>query len=172
MNEISCEICMDLIPLVQDGIASEDSKKAVERHIESCESCKKLCSGESAPQMNVGKAFGKVKRQAQIFFAMIMMFGMFFGVSLTAGVDMFYNSLIMPAIGVVGYIIFRFKAVYLVPILLFITHGATNLLGLLRGVEHLDILSLIMWTIFYSIFAIIGIVIAALLHFAFKKESI
>ena len=30
MNEINCNVCMDLIPLVQDGIASEDSRKAVE----------------------------------------------------------------------------------------------------------------------------------------------
>ena len=32
MNEISCDVCMDLIPLVQDGIASEDSREAVEQH--------------------------------------------------------------------------------------------------------------------------------------------
>lgn len=29
MNKISCDICMDLIPLVKDGIASEDSGNAV-----------------------------------------------------------------------------------------------------------------------------------------------
>ena len=29
MNEISCQICMDLIPLVQDGVASKDSRDVV-----------------------------------------------------------------------------------------------------------------------------------------------
>ena len=42
MNKISCEICKDLIPLVKDGIASEDSVAAVEEHIKECENCKAL----------------------------------------------------------------------------------------------------------------------------------
>ena len=34
MIQITCEICKDLIPLVQDGVASGDSASAVERHIQ------------------------------------------------------------------------------------------------------------------------------------------
>ena len=30
MIQITCEICMDLIPLVQDGVAAADSISAVE----------------------------------------------------------------------------------------------------------------------------------------------
>ena len=40
MNKIDCEICMDLIPLVKDGIASEESYKAVEEHVKECETCR------------------------------------------------------------------------------------------------------------------------------------
>ena len=40
MDKISCDICMDLIPLVKDGIASEDSCDAVTKHISKCEKCK------------------------------------------------------------------------------------------------------------------------------------
>ena len=40
MDKISCDICMDLIPLVKDGIASEDSCDAVKKHISKCEKCK------------------------------------------------------------------------------------------------------------------------------------
>ena len=29
MNKISCDMCIDLMPLVQDGVASEDSRNAV-----------------------------------------------------------------------------------------------------------------------------------------------
>ena len=36
MNEITCDVCMDLIPLVQDGVASQDSVLAVENHIKNC----------------------------------------------------------------------------------------------------------------------------------------
>ena len=101
---------------------------------------------------------------------MLMMFGIFFGLSLTAGSDMFYNTLIMPIIGALGYYIFRQKALYIVPLLMLITHCVTNLFGLLRGVEHLDIYSVIVWTFLYSIFAVLGTIVAWLLHFAFRKE--
>ena len=40
MIQITCEICKDLIPLVQDGVASGDSASAVERHIQSCPQCR------------------------------------------------------------------------------------------------------------------------------------
>lgn len=30
MNKITCDMCMDLMPLVKDGIASADSREAVE----------------------------------------------------------------------------------------------------------------------------------------------
>lgn len=37
----NCDIVRDLIPLVADNIASEESKKFVENHCETCEECKK-----------------------------------------------------------------------------------------------------------------------------------
>lgn len=47
MIQITCEICKDLIPLVQDGVASGDSASAVERHIQSCPQCE--CVGGTDP---------------------------------------------------------------------------------------------------------------------------
>ena len=41
MNTISCDICMDLIPLVRDGVASADSAAAVEEHLKTCPACRK-----------------------------------------------------------------------------------------------------------------------------------
>lgn len=112
-----------------------------------------------------------MKRQIQIFSAMLMLFGIFFGVNLTAGSNVFYNSLIMPIIGALGYMLLRRKALYTIPILLLITHGMSNLLGLIRGQEYLDIYSLLMWTALYSIFSLLGMVIAGLLSYAFRKEE-
>ena len=37
---ISCEIIKDLLPLYHDGVCSVDSTKAVEEHLEHCESCR------------------------------------------------------------------------------------------------------------------------------------
>ena len=171
MNKITCDMCMDLMPLVKDGIASADSREAVESHLETCAVCRSLYHGQAPPVINTEKAFHKLKRQIQIFSAMLMLFGIFFGVNLTAGSNVFYNSLIMPIIGALGYMLLRWKALYTIPILLLITHGMSNLLGLIRGQEHLDIYSLLMWTALYSIFSLLGMVIAGLLSYAFRKEE-
>ena len=48
MNKITCDICKDLMPLVKDGIASEDSRLAVMEHVNECETCKKLFESENA----------------------------------------------------------------------------------------------------------------------------
>ena len=170
MNEITCDLCMDLMPLVKDGVASEDSVAAVRNHIASCENCRALFSGDAPPPVDTAKSFEKFYRRLQLFSAMVMMFGIFFGLSLTAGSGIFYNTIIMPVIGILGYVIFRKRALYFVPILLFVTHFVTNLLGMVRGVEHLDLYSLLMWTFLYSIFALLGVIVAWLLHFAFRKE--
>ena len=46
MYEISCEMCMDLMPLVRDGVASPDSVAAVEGHLAGCEMCRAAFDGE------------------------------------------------------------------------------------------------------------------------------
>ena len=40
MNNISCEIIQDLLPLYCDGVCSEESKKAILSHIQTCETCR------------------------------------------------------------------------------------------------------------------------------------
>ena len=57
MNKISCEMCMDLMPLVHDGVASSDSRNAVLAHIETCPDCKSLFEGElPAPSSGTGNS--------------------------------------------------------------------------------------------------------------------
>lgn len=162
-NKITCGLCMDLIPLVRDGIASSDSKRAVELHIKTCSACRALYNEETPPSVNIEQALQKFQRQTQFFYVILMIFGIFFGVSLTAGANMFYNSLIMPVIGALGYILFRWKALYRVPVLLLTAHGLLNIFRFDAG-------TLFVWTALYSFFALLGVLIAGLLHYAFKKE--
>lgn len=165
-------MCMDLIPLVKDGVASEDSKNAVEEHVKSCKSCRSFYNIEDTPEaVNKEQIVVKVKRKMQFFFTILMMFGIFFGLSLTAGADMFYNSLIMPVIGALGYLIFRKKVFYNVPLLLLVTHLVTNGLAAMRGAEHMDVYSVFVWTVIYSILAAVGALIVWLLDFAFRREA-
>lgn len=41
MSKIDCYLIRDLLPLVVDGITSEETTKAVQEHLECCASCKK-----------------------------------------------------------------------------------------------------------------------------------
>lgn len=100
-----------------------------------------------------------------------MMFGIFFGLGLTASQEMFYNSLLMPMVGVLGYVIFRWKAIFVVPILIVITNVLSFLIGFMQGAEFIEFYGTLMWAFLYSIFVIIGVIIAGLLHFAFRKEE-
>lgn len=47
---LSCAICRDLLPLVQDGVASPESEAAVRAHLQCCPACKALWpeAGEKA----------------------------------------------------------------------------------------------------------------------------
>lgn len=171
MTDITCEICMDLMPLVEDGIASEESTIAVKNHIKNCSSCREIFSGEMPKSSNVDIIKSKIKKKTELFSTMILMFGIFFGLSLTVSSEMFYNILIMPIIGGIGYYIFRWKALYNIPILLIITHAVINLFDMIKGAEYLHLFDLITWCLTYCVFAIIGILIAGLLHYAFRKES-
>lgn len=169
MNEISCEICMDLMPLVQDGVASPDSIAAVQAHIQTCPLCAALFEGQCPQPNQREKLLQKLHKESRHFSSMVLMFGVFYGLMLTAGSGLFYNILIMPAIGAIGYYLFRWKALYQIPILLLVTHVITNALGL--GEEYLDPVTLLFWTGLYCLFALLGTAIAALLHFALKKEE-
>lgn len=171
MNEISCDLCMDLLPLVQDGVASDDSVKAVERHISTCESCREAFCGEIPTSVDTIRFVKKLHRRLQLSTAILMMFGIFFGLSLTAGSNMFYNVLIMPLIGALGYYLFRKRALYIIPLLMLVTLCTTNLFGLLHGVERMDFLSVLWWTALYSVFSVLGTIAVWLLHFALKKEG-
>ena len=169
MNKITCDMCIDLMPLVQDGVASDDSRNAVLRHLQECPDCRALYEGEIPAPSKSHELLGKVQRRAQLFSAMIMMFGIFYGLMLTAGSELFLNVIIMPIIGGLGYYLFRWKGLYIIPSLLLVTHIVTNYLGL--GSEVLEPMGLFMWTAIYCGVALVGFVISALLHFVFKKED-
>ena len=171
MNQITCDMCMDLMPLVHDGVASADSAAAVERHILSCADCRALYEGQLPEPDRSGNVIDELRKKLRFFMFMVLIFGVLYGVSLTAGEGLFLNAVIMPVIGAVGYYLLRGKAVYGVPAMILVTHLVTNTFGLLRGVEHLDILTLLMWCGLYSLFAVLGAVTAWLLHFALGKEE-
>ena len=169
MNQITCDMCMDLMPLVHDGVASADSAAAVEAHIAGCAACRALYEGQLPQLAQSDKLMDELRKKLRFFLTMVLAFGVLYGVSLTAGEGLFLNVVVMPIIGAVGYYLLRGKAIYQVPLLILVTHFVTNTFGLIRGVEHLDSLTMLMWCALYSLFALMGVVIAGLLHFALGK---
>lgn len=175
MSKITCDMCMDLIPLVRDGSASEYSINSVMQHIEHCDSCRNFYSEKLPPGSDMMKAFRRLKNQVRLFFIVLMMLGIFYGLVLTNDQEVFYNSLIMPVVGVLGYVVFRWRSLYNLPSLLLITHVILGLLSIIPDYESLDfytkIQSVLMWTSIYSIFALSGTLVAGLLHYAFGKDE-
>lgn len=65
MNEISCELCQDLIPLVRDGAASEESRETVMQHIALCDACRTVYEDQKVPEGNEGKSLSKAMKRVQ-----------------------------------------------------------------------------------------------------------
>lgn len=171
MNDITCEVCKDLIPIVQDAVASKDSTEAVKKHIESCEKCARLFSGVQISETSVNHFFNKFKKRVQIFCTLVMTIGIFIGISCTmdGGTETFLNVILMPVVGALGFIVFRWRSIiYVPPVLIGIFLLINTLLfdSAAYGFNMIFQLSLI-----YSSIALVGIIIAGLLHFAFRKDD-
>ena len=184
MNKISCYICIDLIPLVKDGIASEDSYNAVIEHINKCQTCKKFFDeiyetniiNNKNIKMNDKKVISKIKNQIMLSASIMIILGSFIGVCISESELMFYNIIIMPLIGGLGYFVFN-KKFYIVPIGIFVMTYIWDFIKYIveRDLNGMDIASIIIipatWAIIYSVLCMLGILIGFLLYIAFKKEN-
>ena len=68
-TEIPCAVCRDLIPLVQDGVASLESEALVKAHLQTCPECRTLWQaggGGDLKHDNKAIIYGAVGRDALI----------------------------------------------------------------------------------------------------------
>lgn len=184
MYKISCDICMDLIPLVKDDIASKDSCDTIKEHISECPKCKILFDEISNInkldneniKINDKKIISKIRNQLVFGSIIMIILGSFIGVGISESEWMFYNIIIMPVIGCVGYFLLNKKS-YIVPIGIFILTYIWNLIKyIIEGsFNKSDIGSIIIapvtWAIIYSGLCLLGVLIGFLLYIAFKKEN-
>lgn len=165
--KITCEICRDLIPLVQDGVASSESEEAVKVHIAECSECAPLldkAADKAIEKPLPEKGLKSAKRYLTVIYSCLMLLGLYVGLSLTGGEDLFANTLIMPIAGALGYLAFRLRALYIVPALLLVISFIANALGLFAKVDNLfDLLGM---AFIYFLFALGGIIVAMLYKFA------
>ena len=178
-----CSVVRDLLPLYIEDMVSAETAQYVKSHLVECPECQaeldslkeggELSAIEKKPTADVAEAkpFKTVmKRMNRQFYSLAyaaLIFLIFLGFGWTGGENLMYNSLIMPVVGIFGYYVFRWKAIYKVPILLLIIDTFVCLFKLV----DFDLYSAFLWTLIYSIFVFVGIAIAFLLHFAFRKEK-
>ncbi|MBQ5633538.1 MAG: zf-HC2 domain-containing protein [Clostridia bacterium] len=178
-----CSVVRDLLPLYVEDMVSEETAAYIGEHLETCEECKaeleslkgsaEIAVIEEKPAMRAdnAKPFKKImKKMNRQFYSVAyaaLIFLIFLGFGWTGGENLMYNSLIMPVVGVFGYYVFRWKAIYKVPILLLII----DLLVYLLQLVEIGLGDTLAWTFIYCIFVVVGIAIAFLLHFALRKEK-
>ncbi|MBE6603353.1 MAG: hypothetical protein E7636_03340 [Ruminococcaceae bacterium] len=178
-----CSVTRDLLPLYIENMVSTETAQYINEHLKGCDECQRelvnlkegaeLSTTEAKPvQMSDdAKSFKKMmKRMNKQFYSIAyaaLIFLIFLGFGWTAGNNLMYNSLIMPVVGIFGYYVFKWKAVYKVPVLLLFIDLAIFAFQLVE----LGFADTLMWTVLYAIFVLIGVTIAFLLHFALRKED-
>lgn len=155
-----------------DGVASDDSRKLVEGHIEKCEECRKMYeSPEHLKLENLeidnDRVIGKIKRKLYSFAGLILVLGSLIGANLNNSQSVFYNFLIMPILGGVSYLAFGRKA-YLGSIFVFIISFVNQtinnyLIGYFLDFKEI-ILDAFTMTLQFIIFFFVGIVIFKLIN--------
>ncbi len=173
MNDLTCDICKDLIPLVEDGVASKNSTEAVERHVKNCEACAGLFEGVKVSDSNLNRFFLKFRRKLRIYLILTMLSGICFGVACGikdgGGVYIIANVILMPVIGILSFFVFRWKALIYVPPLIFAVFLLINALVSEVNSYSFDMVALL--SLVFSAAAVAGILIAGLLKFAFGKDD-
>ncbi len=172
MNEISCAICADLLPLVKDDVASEDSRQAVEQHLANCPTCRCLAEDFSPiPPPNDQRILSAIRRRLVFIALALVLCGALLGAGISGSSGMFYNVLLMPFIGAVGLLAFDKKG-WLVPLGVFVivfiwtvardSIESSLIVGLTGGV---------FFGLIYAVLCTLGVLAAALLRFALRKEE-
>lgn len=171
---ISCDVIQDLIPLVKDGVASIQSEELVQEHISSCESCRyeyeSMYTQKSSEAVDDKKILASIRKSIFVMGLIILIAGSFMGVAISNTNDIFYNFIIMPAIGAVSCIALK-KKWFVVPACVFVLSYLWYFMkyAMERGFV-LDIVATpLFFSIIFSILILIGVAIAKLLRYAFGK---
>lgn len=184
MTKINCEIFNDLLPLVIDNVASKESEKAVLNHIDECTDCKEIYDSMKKEminddleeiEINDKKVLFNIKKKLYMITILVLITGSFIAISLMDSINMFYNILILPTLGLISYLVF-FESSYKVAIGVFITSYIWQFIKIFMEMEkprELYILFLYptyLSFLFYILF-MIGIIIGVLFKFGLSKEE-
>lgn len=178
-HELPCNVIQDMIPLVKDNVASQETIKIVTEHIDSCEGCKtEFNSFVAVPVLETDdkKNIKQIKKHVFKVGFFVLVLGAMLGVAMSFSSGVFYNFYIMPLVGALGYLFLRRKCFY-VPIGIFVISYIWMLvINIFEAMPNqgfsLEILVYPLTMCFiYVLLVSIGVLIGWLIHFAFKKEE-
>ena len=175
---ITCDIILDLIPLVKDNVASSDSRELVLEHIKTCEGCRLSFETDSdnyllrtQEQLDDKRILASIKKSIYIMGIAFLILGSIIGFFISSSSGLPYNFILMPVIGCVGYMVLKNKwyfaplGVFCVSYLwFFIKYAMEN--GFDGGIALSNPL---FYSILFTVLVLIGAVIAKLLKYAFGK---
>ncbi len=174
-----CSLINDLLPLFAEDMVSEESSEIIKEHLGNCPDCRDKLSffKEKEDIINTSqeeeikpfkKLLKKTNRQFTVLCYAVLILLLFIGVSFSDwGENMLKSIAVMPAAGALGYVLFRYKALYRLPLMLLVTEAfafAINIIerdlymiGINAGLACLCILT--------------GFLLAVLVHSAFRKDN-
>lgn len=172
MDNISCNTCLDLMPLIKDSIASDDSNRLFKSHLAGCPHCTTLFKNNAITASNIYdvSVSDSIKKRMAWLFAGTMVAGTLFGLVLCDGAGMFYDVVIMPAIGGFSYLLFKRKSYYVLPALFLVSSIWISIREAKSGLVHY-IWSATCWAAIFTALSALGVLIAWLFHYAFRKEG-
>lgn len=177
-TEIPCAVCRDLIPLVQDGVASPESEALVKAHLAACPACRALWQGTDDPAMpeqsapDDRKILQRLRRRYSTHLLLLAFAGIAVGIALGYTGRSNWVILFLPLVW--GVLTYRDTGMGK-PLLLF-TLGLAVLDAIIKQTAFLESFSLsnFLWNlasgcILYAVLGGMGWLIGWLLHYA--KES-
>lgn len=112
---LSCNVVLDLIPLVKDHVASEDSMKLVTDHLENCESCRLEFENYTLPMqtdINDKKVVAAIKKKLLFITSALLLTGASIGMALNNSVSSGFVPVIFIVLGIalLGGLIYIFDS--------------------------------------------------------------
>ena len=173
--KIPCAVCRDLMPLVQDGVASPESEALVKAHLAACPACRALRQGADAPAVpelpapDDGKILQKLRRRYSTHLLLLAFVGIAAGVALGYTGSANWVILLLPLVW--GVLTYRDTGMGR-PLLLF-TLGLVVLDAIVKQLVFLEsfslgnfLFNLASGCVLYAALGSIGWLIGWLLHYA------
>lgn len=173
--KIPCAVCRDLMPLVQDGVASPESEALVQAHMAVCPACRALWQGADEPTTpeppapDDGKILQRLRRRYSTHLLLLAFAGIAAGIALGYTGRSNWVILFLPLVW--GVLTYRDTGMGK-PLLLF-TLGLAVLDAIIKQTAFLESFSLsnFLWNlasgcILYAALGGMGWLIGWLLHYA------